>query len=858
MRETNRRWVMLPFIFFCFLMAAPAQNDYFFPAGDRFDDAITTPEEFLGYAVGDFHTRHDRVVAYFEELARLSDKAHFQIIGYTNERRPQIVLTITHPDNHARLEDLRREHLRLASPDEQPNSFEQMPVIVQLGYNVHGNEPSSTEAAMLTAYYLVASQGEETARFLREAIILVDPVYNPDGRDRHTNWANMHRGFPPVADPLDREHNEVWPGGRTNHYWFDLNRDWLPLAQVESRNRLEFYHRWLPNVVTDYHEMGSNATYFFEPTKPFGSENPLVTRRNYDDLNTLFADYYEQALNEIGSLYFTREVFDNSYPGYGSTYPDIHGGLGMVFEQASSRGHVQKTNTGLITFPFTIRNHTRTSIATVRAAVENRELLLRHQADFFREALEAGRQHPVRAYVFGDPDDMGRTRAFAELLLRHQIQTYELESDIKAGDRTYTKGKAFIVPTAQVQHLMVRTMFEPVKTFYDSVFYDASAWTVALAFGMPTDEISGRFSLGEQLRPEALHYSPPAVAKATYAYLFDWSDYYAPKALAHLLEKQVNVKTAFKPFTIAVGGRPVSFGYGAMMIPVADQPIDPEELWEIVKEASRTSKVTIHAVNTGRVASGIDLGSNNFQTLDAPRAVMLLGDGVSGYEAGEIWHLLDKRYGMPIAKVDLNDFGRLSLPDYNTLILVSGSYNQLDEKDVEKIKEWVQAGGTLILQRTAVSWAIRKKLINEKLLEEEKKDSIPQRKDFVTAREETGSRRIGGSVYAADLDITHPLGFGYRDRRISVYRNHTIFLLPSTNAFSTVVRYTDDPLLDGYIHPDNLEKIKKSASALVSRLGRGRAILLCDNPNFRGFWYGTNRLFLNALFLGSRIAVPQD
>ena len=336
--------------------------------------------------------------------------------------------------------------------------------------------------------------------FLDDAVVFIDPNFNPDGRDRHTHWANMHRAQNLSADPLDREHNEGWPSGRTNHYWFDLNRDWLPLAQVESRNRLKFYNRWLPNVVTDYHEMGTNATYFFEPTKPFGSENPIVPRSNYDGLNNLFAKYYVEALDDIGSLYFTKELFDNSYPGYGSTYPDIHGGLGMVFEQASSRGHLQNTTTEPLTFAFTIRNHLRTSIATVKAAVENRKLLQDHQRTFFKDALAEGKKSKTQYYVFGDSSDPGRTKAFVNLLLQHRIKTYALESDMNIGQSNFKAGTSFAVPAGQVQYKMVQTFFEPVTSFYDSVFYDASAWTVALAFGMPYEKYTQTLSVEKEVQ----------------------------------------------------------------------------------------------------------------------------------------------------------------------------------------------------------------------------------------------------------------------------------------------------------------------------------------------------------------------
>lgn len=836
----------------CFFSAS-AQNNYFFPAGVSFDPAIPSPEQFLGYPVGDWHTRHDRIVSYFQELARVSPKAHFQIIGYTNERRPQIVLTITSPENYARLEEIRKEHLKLADPSQSVNTAN-MPVIITHGYNVHGNEPSSSEAAMLTAYYLIASQGDEATKTLKDAVIHIDPNYNPDGRDRHSHWANMHKGFPPVADPMDREHNEVWPGGRFNHYWFDLNRDWLPLAHVESQNRIEFFHQWLPNVCTDYHEMGTNATNFFEPTKPYGSENPVVPRANYDQLNPLFAKYFSKALDDIGSLYFSKENFDNSYPGYGSTYPDIHGGLGLVFEQASSRGHVQQSSTKIVTFAFTIRNHVRTSLATVKAGVDNRELLLKHQQEYFKSALDEGKKSAIKAYVFGDSKDQSRTKAFADLLLKHRIETYSLGADVTVGTNKYEKGKAFVVSTDQTQYRMVRSMFEKVTSFHDSVFYDASTWTMALAYGMPHDALpaSTKITKGEKVKAVDLISSPAPIVKTNYAYLIDWNEYNASRALYYLLSNNVFVKAAFKPFAATVNGVKKNFGYGTLMISVADQNISADELFTAVKEASRNAGIEVYSVDTGFSLEGVDLGSSNIRTVENPKVAMLIGDGVSATEAGQIWYLLDSKLKMPITKVNTSQFGQLTITDYNTLILVSGNYSMLGESGIEKIKNWVNQGGTLILQKSAITWAINNKLINEQLTKsEDKKDA--KRMDYVTAGDYQGSRAIGGSIYLGKLDITHPLGFGFTSRDISVYRNHTVFIDPSKNQFNTVIQYTAKPLLSGYIHPTNLEKIKNSVSLQVSNMGRGRAILFVDDPAFRGYWNGTNKLFFNALFFGSHI-----
>lgn len=835
-------------------MTVSGQNEYFFPSGYTFDPAIPSPEKFLGYPIGEWHTRHDRIVEYFKELERISPKAHLQVIGYTHEGRPQVVLTITSPQNYARLEDIRKEHLKLATPGAQVNTAA-MPVVITHGYNVHGNEPSSSEAAMLTAYFLLAAQGKDTERTLQEAVIHIDPNYNPDGRDRHSNWANMHKGFPPVADPMDREHNEVWPGGRTNHYWFDLNRDWLPLVHPESQNRVRFFHQWLPNVCTDYHEMGTNGTNFFEPTKPYGSENPVVPRANYDQLNPMFAKYFSQALDEIGSLYFTKEQFDNTYPGYGSTYPDIHGGLGLVFEQASSRGHAQQSSTRVVTFPFTIRNHVRTSIATVKAAIENREALLKHQQDFFRSALDEGKKSAIKAFVFGDSKDISRTRAFADLLLKHQVETYHLAGDVTIGKTRFEKGKAFIVPTDQTQYRIVRSLFEKVTQFHDSVFYDASTWTMALAYNMPHESLTAAPSKRERLKAEDLVSHPNAVKEGAYAYLLDWNEYTAPKALYYLIFNRVFVKTAFKPFAVNVNGVKKNFGYGTLLVSSADQNISQAELTKALNEASRLSGLEFQPVTSGMSLEGIDLGSANIRTVSTPRVAMLIGDGVAANEAGFVWHLADSKIGMPITKVNTSQFNQLRLTDYTTLIVVSGNYGALGESGAGKIKAWMQQGGTLILVRSAVNWAIQNKLIDEQLKkDDDKKDS--QRIDFSEAADFQGSRAIGGSIYMTDLDITHPLGFGYTSRSLPVWRNHSFFLEPSKNAFSTVAKCTANPRLSGYIHPTNLEKIKNSPSLMVSSVGQGRAILFVDDPNFRGYWYGTNKLFINALFFGSHISAP--
>ncbi|MDX1544063.1 MAG: M14 family metallopeptidase, partial [Christiangramia sp.] len=628
-------------IVFLFFNQLQAQNDYYFPDDVSFNENIPSPAEFLGYEVGEWHTRHARLVSYMEKLAELSPKAQIQTIGHTHEKRPQIILTISSEENLQNLERIRKEHLSHANPGNSPGDVEQMPVIVHLGYNVHGNEPSSSEVSMLVAYYLLAAEDPKVDEYLEKGVFHIEPALNPDGRDRHTTWVNSNKGNPPVADNWDREHNESWPSGRTNHYWFDLNRDWLPITQVESKNRVAFYHKWLPNMVTDYHEMGSSSTYFFEPTKKYGSENPIVPRYNYDTLNSIFAKYHQEAMDEIGSLYFTGERYDNSYPGYGSTYPDLHGALGIVYEQASSRGHVQNTGSEDITFPFSIRNHLRTSLATIQATIDNRELLLNWQRKFFKDIRDTGLKKK-KIHVYGNEKDPGITRMFTKLLLDHQIEVYKIEDELTAGGEEFAPGFAYAVPEGQAQNLMVKTMFDNVTSFADSVFYDTSAWSMALAYGISNAEVnSGRVDLGPRLSSDDIQINFDLPERSEYAYLVDWSQFQAPAVLYHLLKNNVNVKTAFTPFSIGSDTGVKEFGYGSLMIPVADQSVAPEELYKLITEASQKAGVKIESVSSGRSDLGIDLGSPEFKDVDLPKVVMLTGEGSSGYEAGEIWFMMD-------------------------------------------------------------------------------------------------------------------------------------------------------------------------------------------------------------------------
>lgn len=828
-------------------LTARAQAPYFYPGAGPMNPAIPTPEQFLGYPLGTHQTPPDRMDAYVRELDRLSDRVSLETIGTSYERRPLLVAVITDPAHHARLDDIRQKHLARSTA----TGHEAEPLVVHLMANIHGGETSGGEASLLTAYYLAASESEETKNWLRSTVVLVQPCLNPDGRNRAVSWRNANLSTPPVADPADREHNEVWPGGRMNHYWFDPNRDTYPLVHPEGRAQTEFFHRWMPNVQVDHHEQGAGATFFFEPGKP-SSLNATLPTAGFDRFYPIYSRAFADAYNTLGTQYFTKEIYDKLYPGY-TSYSIFFGSLHFLFEQAQVAGIEQETPNGLITFPFSIRNQFVGALSVLRTSAANKNDLVQMRRDFFRSALDGARKSPVKGYVFGEASDVTRTNALAEVLLRHRVEVYQLPETQTLNGKTFERGRAFVVPTEQPSHLLVRAVFEKaVPAYGDSLFYDATVWSLATAYGLPTAELKAGFARGDRLTAAPV-VRPKPVERSTFGYLLPLTDYAAHRALYALQRGGALVKTAFKPFTLVAGGLERRFGHGTLVIPTERQAISGDSLHRLVQAVSQDAAVDILALQTGLSTKGIDLGSGSVRALQKPQALLLVGPGVSAYEAGEVWHLLDQRVRMPITKVDLSQLPRLNLARYNVLVMVSGQY-PADPALVTKLKTWVQGGGTLVTLKTATEWAIRQGFTKERLVLAD--TTRPTRGNFDEAGMREGARLVGGSNFDVDLDVTHPLGFGYPDRRLTIYRNGLTLLQPSRNPYATPAQYTARPLAAGYLHPATATRIANTAAVLVGQEGTGRVILFADNPNFRGYWYGTNKLFLNALFFGPILTIP--
>lgn len=826
----------------CFQLIA--QNDvsldYYLPQDVTYDPSIPKPKDVIGHEVGEWHVTHDKLVYYMQTVANASDRMTIKTRGKTFEGRPILLLTVTSPKNHQNLEQIRNDHVALSESGSNNMNTSTMPVVVYQGFSIHGNEASGSNAALAYAYYLAAAQGPEIDNLLDNMVILLDPSFNPDGLQRFAYWANVHRSQNLNPDPNEREYHEIWPGGRTNHYWFDMNRDWLPVQLPESRARIETFHKWLPNILTDHHEMGTNSTFFFQPGEP-SRVNPLTPKEN-QELTAEIGTYHAKALDKIGSLYYSEENFDDYYYGKGSTFPDVNGSIGILFEQGSSRGHIQESENGILTFPFTVRNQFTTALSTIEAGKNMRAKLLDYQRKFYNDIKSEAARSRSKGYVFGDAKDASRTWHLAEILNRHKIKFHELANDATIAGKSYKKGASYVVPLNQKNPRLIKAMFEKRTTFTDSLFYDVSAWTFPLSFNMDYAELSSLSNAG----PEVVDFKPisgSVSGKSNYAYLFEWHGYYTPKALNKIVQKGLRAKVAKSPFSLDGA----TYDYGTIMVPVQNQKLDKDELHKFLQKVASESQINITAVSTG-LTKGIDLGSNDFDPVKKQKVGILVGDGVRSYDAGEVWHLFDTRYDMKITKIDTRYFNSVDLSEYTDLILPSGWGSRiLDKSGAEKVKQWVRNGGTVIGYRNVAQWFKKYEFLKLEMKEDSlvaKDIPFDQKNDFL------GAQVTGGAIFEAKLDRSHPVGYGYKNDKISMFRNTNIYLKPDKDSYNNPLQYTNDPLQSGYISEENAQLIKNSVPFKVKRMGRGRVILFTDNTNFRAFWYGTNKLLMNAIFFG--------
>ncbi|MDA7716643.1 M14 family zinc carboxypeptidase [Flavobacteriaceae bacterium] len=812
---------------------------YFGDELKNFDSKIPKPSSFLlgENEVGSSHVSHDRLIQYMYALANSSPRISIENRGKTYEGRPLILLTISSEENLNKIEEIRKNHLSYLNGDGKEQAYKR-PVIIYQGYSIHGNEPSGSNAALLYAYYLAASNNTKLINQLNSSVILLDPSFNPDGLQRFAHWANTNKSLYLNSDSNDREFNENWPKGRTNHYWFDMNRDWLPAQLPESNVRIETFHKWYPNVLTDHHEMGTNSTFFYQPGIP-SRVNPLTPKKN-QILTAEIGKYHEKQLSEIGSLFYSEEDYDDFYFGKGSTFPDINGSIGILFEQGSSRGHLQESINGEVSFPFTIKNQLVTSFSTLDASIGLKNELLDYQHEFFNNSIKIAKKNKNKYIVVGDKKDKSKLFHFYEILNKHKIEIKKLENTQIVNGVKFEKENSFLIPKNQKNIRLIDAMLENRTKFKDSLFYDVSAWSFLHSFDL---EYSDLIVKNETFDLNFIKPKGKIISKSEYAYLFSWDDYYTPRALYKLLQNNLRVKVATNKFK--VGNK--NFDFGTILIPLKNQTKNVEEINKILNEITRFSGINFLGVNSSKT-TGTDLGSNSFKNITIPKIGLIVGDGVTSYDAGEIWHLLDTRYQIPVTKINSNSLSKIDLKKYNTIIFANGMHDYT-ENTVKKLKTWIEDGGNLIGFRNTIKWLNKNNFISVNL-----KVNKPEANNinYINKSKFYGAQLTSGAIFNTTLDLSHPINYGFYKNNLSVFRNTNIYIENDSLSFNNPIKYTNsNTLISGYISKENLKSINNARPFANFKVKKGNINIFSDNTNFRGFWYGTNKLMMNAIFFAN-------
>jgi len=829
---------LLPVILVIAMNVCGATVPQYLPQELKYNPSIPTPSEFLGYKIGERHLTHSELVAYLEQLSNKSTRIDFLEIGRTHGHRPLVHLRISSPKNLERMKSIQQAHQALTNPSQSKDiDLEKLPLVMNLNYSVHGNEASGCNAAAVVAYYLAATDNESIREILANTVIVLDPVLNPDGMDRFANWTNRYSGRNPNMDPNSLEHAEGWPNGRTNYYWFDLNRDWLLLTQPESRARLRQYNQWMPDLVLDFHEMESNSTYFFQPGVP-ERNHPLTPQANFD-LTKKISRYFADALDSTGSLYYSEERFDDFYMGKGSTMPDLKGSVGILFEQASSRGMVRDSVNGPVSFPFAIQNQVTISMACLKVARELRIELLDYKRNFFRESMEAAKSSGIAGYRFASPGDPARAREFVNVLAGHGIQV-----------EMYVEEDAWYVPARQPHYRFLESMVEQRSEFKENIFYDITAWTLPLAYNLEWKALKSAPETGARAAVV------PNLDRGSLGYLVDWAGMNAPRLLFDLLQEDIIVKVAKKSFTL----NKEKFGYGTLFVPLTLQKDKTDRIHQILEESVQSKFVSVVPVDTYLTEKGIDLGSPDFVRIDSPNLLLATGRGLNAYDTGTVWHLLDVLHDYPLTLVDVMNLGHIDLSNYTAVILMNASAYAFTPSAADNLKEWVSEGGTLICTGRSNKWAMDKELVGLSMVKskddpEKQETNERPRRAFDQASDDRALERIQGAIFLATVDISHPLAYGYSDTQLPVFFSGESFLNPSKNRYQTPLVFEEDPLLAGYASTANLEKLAGSAAAVVESRGAGEIILFGLQPTFRAYWRGTEKLLINAMLYGSLMHV---
>ena len=803
---------------------------------------IQTPDRFLGYELGTRFTPHHQVVNYFNNVAANANNVKLQSYGKTYEGRPLLLAVISDPSNMSRLEEIRKNNLAIANGDKTID-LKKQPVIVWLSYGVHGNEANSTETAMKVLHTLVEAKETNIKEWLKNTVVILDPCLNPDGRDRYVNFYNTTVGTTPNADPLAREHQEPWPGGRSNHYYFDLNRDWVWQTQIESEQRLVQYHNWLPQIHVDFHEQSYNEPYYFAPAAEPIHQSVTAWQREFQVIvGKNNAKYFDQQ----GWKYFTKERFDLLYPSYGDTYPSYNGAIGMTYEQGGIRAGlaIVTADGDTLTLKDRISHHFTTSISTLETAAKNAEQLLSEFGKFFDQSRVPSA--PYKSFVV-KADNLTRLKSLADLLRKNKI-TYAFGADRTLSGYNYDTKKVqqfkierndMVVNIAQQHGVMANVLFEPQTFVTDSNTYDITAWALPYVYGLNAfavkESVSGAHQSMSDTKP-----TNTAVAKP-YAWVLPWGDVFAAKTLIALQQKGIKVRVAEEEFT--ANGK--TYMPGTLLIYSVENSKRSANLVEEMESVGKERGVNFAVLSSGYVEKGKDLGSNTYRLLTQPKVAVLSGSTTSSLSLGEVWHFFEQDLSYPLTLLNTAAISELTVQKINTLIIPNGDYN---DKLAEQLLPWIKSGGKLILLEDAIAAFAGKKPFDIK----KKKPELPavtasKEVNFAQKTREDYSTSITGAIYKVYLNKNNALAYGLG--------NHYYTLKSNTDIYEPLEKGANI----GYLKPDSFTaglvgaKAKQEMSSGLlyglQEIEKGQVYYISTNPLFRMFWENGKQIMINGIFL---------
>ncbi|HWJ90882.1 MAG TPA: M14 family metallopeptidase [Flavisolibacter sp.] len=814
---------------------------------------LKSPEEFLGYPIGSRFTPHWKIVDYFRTVATaVPSIMKLEQYGQTNEGRPLMVAFISAASNISNLETIRQNNLRLAN-DARNASSGNAPAIVWLSYNVHGNEASSSEASMLTLYALVDPKNAQTKQWLQNTLVIIDPCLNPDGRDRYVNWFNsvVGRQYNPALDA--REHNEPWPGGRSNHYNFDLNRDWAWQTQVETQQRVKLYNDWLPQIHVDFHEQGINNPYYFAPAAQPYHEVITPWQRTFQEV---IGHNHAKYFDEKGWLYFTKEVFDLLYPSYGDTYPIYNGAIGMTYEQGGGpRGGLGAlTEEGdTLTLADRAMHHFTTSLSTLETASQNASKLVSEFQNFYKNAVTAGVGNYKSYVIRRTPGDTGRLSALTQLLDRNKILYYAARNASGRG-YNYDNGKEenftvdtndLVIPSLQPKSTLVKVLFEPNAILVDSATYDITAWSLPYVYGLKSYASKTNIPVGGAWTKSDVFFSPPQ--SNPYGYVIPWNDIRSAKLAGELMQKGIKLRYAEEPFQM--GGQ--SFDRGSIIVLRTSNQSQPA-LWNTVRALAASNRVSVFPVSSGFAEKGYDFGSNRVHPMKARRVAVLTGEGVGSNAAGEVWHFFEQTLNYPVTLINANDVPRINLNDYDVVVMPDGNYRFLNDKTtVDVLRSWINSGGHIVAMEGAVSQLAKQEWAGLKPKKEEdtdNKDVYEALKKYESRERDMISNTTPGSIFRVELDNTHPLAFGYHHYYYTLKQDDNVYDFIKDGGWNVGV-IKKDKQVAGFVGSKLQNRLQDGLLFGVQDMGRGSITYLADDVLFRNFWENGKLIFANAVFL---------